>query len=172
MWYKIKQGKHRASPLSLGIHTGKTSESYEVIFDDSCRYLLEGVDQWDWNKLVGWSYGMHHTNSIRIGWRYNRESDKIELALYTYDSGIRRESYLGEVNIGTKYYIELKYYSGIVDAYVRNSDINVQERSLSTYQDTFMIPKWGYNLSLFFGGNKSQPNKQTMKIWIKKLKKH
>lgn len=160
MWYKIKQGRHRAYPLSLGIHTGKTSESYEVIFDESCRYVPD--EENDWNKLVGWSYGMHHKNSIRIGWRYNSSRDIMELASYTYDSGIRKDIHIADVELNKKCEIIILAGSGelsiIVDSFWYHSE------------PIWMKPTWGYNLGLFFGGNETAPH--DMKVWIKKLKKY
>lgn len=166
MWYKIKQGRHRAYPLSLGIHTGKTSESYEVIFDESCRYELDSENQEDWNKLVGWSYGLHHQNSIRIAWRYNKESDKIQLALYIYENGIRIIKESGNFyDINELIRLELFHsYSHITlmtGNYNANTWINAYKTKLTTK------PKWGYNLGCYFGGNMESP--KDMKIWIKKI---
>ena len=56
---------------------------YNVKFYPSCRYNI-GEDQSDINKLFGLSFGFHHNQSERIGWRYDRITDKIELLLYTY----------------------------------------------------------------------------------------
>lgn len=167
MWYKIKKGKHRASPLSLGIHFGKTSESYEVIFDDSCRYQLDEENQLDWNKLVGWSYGLHHKNSIRIGWRYNQDSRMIQLCIYTYENGIRKESGFRSIQLGVKYKLTLDYYNPHLSLRVTSPYSYRQDFILNTIFDS--KPTWGYNLGLFFGGNLSQPNKEPMRIYLKKL---
>jgi hypothetical protein len=141
MWYHIKKGRNRASPLRLGIHFGKTSESYEVIFDESCRYDLVDEDQEDWNKLTGWSYGLHHQNSVRLGWKYNSKVDKILVCRYIYENGIRREEDITEYEIGIKHTMRLS---------------------------SKLIPKWGYTLGLFFGGNKTAPH--NMKIYLKRIK--
>jgi hypothetical protein len=172
MWYKIKQGRHRAYPFNLGIHFGKTSESYEVMFDDSCRYQLEGVDQLDWNKLVGWSYGFHHNNSIRIGWGFIPELDKIQLALYTYENGIREvvETSLNtdkiELDFNKTYTLKLGITLAgtaylILCNFNNEWEINLVKRT-SRYKPTL-----GYNLNTYFGGNLKSP--VNLKIYLMKL---
>lgn len=168
MWYKIKEGKHRAYPLSLGIHLCKIQELYEVIFDDSCRYDLGSIDQEDTNKLFGWSYGLHHNNSVRVGWRYNKESDDIELLLYIYEDGKRDIIELEQLNIpiGEKWYLSLASNSYGVSLDVRHkNDETVYGRAYSI--NRVFKPKWGYNLGLWFGGNNSAP--KDMRIWLKKV---
>jgi hypothetical protein len=165
MWYKIKEGRHRAYPLSLGIHFGKTSESYEVIFDDSCRYTLEGVDQEDTNKLFGWSYGLHRNNSIRCGWEYVPEVDKIKLTLYVYESEIRIEKEINQLyDINEKIRLELLYKANRI---ILMSG-NYEEKFGMKFIESSMKSIWGYKLGVYFGGNKTAP--KDMKIWIKKLK--
>lgn len=165
MWYKIKQGRHRAYPLSLEIHTGKTREDYIVKFDESCLYeVLDWED--DTNKLAGWSYGIHTKNSIRVGWRPSRiNKGRIELSLYIYDSGIRTMHTVGEVDVNKEYRIVLEVFHKLANLYVVG--IIPEERSLFEQVEVSMIPKWGYNLGCYFGGNMESP--KDMKIWIKKL---
>jgi hypothetical protein len=169
MWYKIKKGLHRAFPLSLGIHKGKTSESYEVIFDESCRYIPDA--EGDWNKLVGWSYGIlpkikfefesissdgidwkinfipaHHIYSTRIAWRYLIETDNIELCNYHYFEGKR----------------VLRCFRTVP---IREKVIITHDMTESSFKP--MLHKWGYNLGLWFGGQASAQH--DTRVFIKKL---
>lgn len=195
MWYKIKQGRHRAYPLSLGIHTGKTSESYEVIFDDSCRYILEGTDKEDTNKLFGWSYGIlpwrkqitftgaktigdteifewrpaHHKESIRVGWKYNSTTDMIDISRYVYLNGYRYDHIINSVEIGKKNIISMNYSIPTLEIKV-NDDVD-------SFPYVIMNKTWGYNLGVYFGGRNDITGKDNvaphdMKVWIKRLKKY
>jgi len=167
MWYKIKEGKHRASPLSLGIHLGKTREEYIVKFDESCLYeALDWED--DTNKLVGWSYGFHHKNSIRVGWRPSRTKiGKIEISLYTYDSGIRNILYVGMIDVNKEYKMILEYFPKMSMITLFIDGVIKEETSLFDFVYSKMKPTWGYTLSTYFGGSFNSP--KDMKIWLKKL---
>ena len=80
----IKKNTHYARPLQLlkkllCIRICKSRKmSCEVVFTESCRYNV-GKDQSDINKLFGFSIGMHHKNSVRVGWRYVPSADLIEI---------------------------------------------------------------------------------------------
>ena len=80
MRYLVKRGWYYAIPLQLlkkllGIRICESRKmSCEVSFTESCRYNV-GKDQSDINKLFGFSVGMHHKNSVRVGWRYVPSAD-------------------------------------------------------------------------------------------------
>lgn len=62
----------------------------------------------DTNKLIGLSDGFkHHKNSIRIGWRYDAKTDKVELSAITYVNGNRQIDQLFKVNTYTKIDFEI-----------------------------------------------------------------
>jgi hypothetical protein len=67
--FSILKGRHYNSECQIKLHTGLNSLSTETIFTDSCLYQFDDEDQLDTNKLIGLSYGLHHRNSIRFGWR-------------------------------------------------------------------------------------------------------
>ena len=56
-----------------------------VTFYPSTKYDLRSNDQLDWNKLFGIAFfpGKHKT-SYRFGWRYNIETQMMELGAYSY----------------------------------------------------------------------------------------
>lgn len=94
--YKIKKGNHR-SKNSIKL-TKKPCLFGHVKFTESCRYHLGRIrlddgrfidNQLDWNKLFGFSCAgqNHNKNSIRLGWRYNVDLDKIDLCLYIKQAG-------------------------------------------------------------------------------------
>ena len=53
MTYKIKKGKHRAWPISIGLFYDRESISKTICFDDSCRYVINDDDKYDTNKVFG-----------------------------------------------------------------------------------------------------------------------
>ena len=57
-----------------------------IKFNGDCRYHIDGEDQWDWSKLYGVFFGLRgiHHDSIRFGWRYNPNTQKIEICRIMY----------------------------------------------------------------------------------------
>lgn len=166
MWRVIKQGNHDSFSFSeLGLHFGKTKESYEVIFDESCRYDFKNINNLDWNKGSGWSYGLHHKNSIRWSWRYNKEEDNIQVSLYNYIDGILqvREDCI-KLELGKKYYIDLINSETLQQSFLIVTSLDKPKMLL---RGDYISPKWGYNLGLYFGGQET-PEKD-IRIFIKKI---
>lgn len=152
MKHVIKRGTHYARPLNLFdklFSVGKCSADAIVKFGESCRYDI-GKDQTDINKLFGISFGYHHTNSARIGWRYVPKFDKIELTTYCYVNGERiKEKSLGFVEFGKTYSVQILSTTDLV-RFVLDGSVRAEEK----------VPSSGisYPLSLYFGGNYYAPH--------------
>ncbi len=158
--YKIKKGKH-----SSGLHFGPfftNKISFSAEFSESCIYNLGNSDQFDINKLIGFSNGFHHKNSARIGWR--AKGEQIEIVTYCYVDGVRiREEIMGLVAPGEKFFCVIKE---IGDLWV------LQFQSLSHFSK-FYVKRgkqtfWGYKLYPYFGGNNVAPHNMEIKIQIQK----
>lgn len=159
--FTIEEGHHYSNGVHIKLHTGLTSLSTEVIFTNSCLYQFDDVDRYDINKLCGLSYGLHHKNSIRFGWR--ADNGTIKLSLYCYNRGKRISTDI--CNVGINNTVKLKF-----DYDSKNSHILATvEVNNSTYiiNQTFKMPKikLGYYLWPYFGGNKSAPHE--IHIWLK-----
>lgn len=146
----IKKGSHYSSGFSIGqFHTGRTSMSYRVTFDSNCM-TLPGVASCDTdtNKLFGWSYGMHHTNSIRVGWRVR--DGRIRLMVYLYEKGVRR--IVGFAWADPNVPIEVSVDLGA------DNMLTFKGGSV-TFRTPWMgaSPSWGYNLKPYYGGNCPAP---------------
>jgi hypothetical protein len=147
--------------------------TYNVKFTDESKYDV-GEDQSDINKLFGVSYGHHHNQSDRIGWRYNKKTDLIDLFLYSYENSKRIKTYLTSVTVG--------YY----DTYIINLDVmennGYRNTNVSIYKTLYGMTakifslsymykhthtKYGYSLGLYFGGNQKAP--KTIKMDIEKI---
>lgn len=127
--------------------------SYKVKFTQSCRYII-GKDQTDVNKLFGFSYGFHHNQSDRIGWRYNNITNKIELLLYSYECKKRYSFLLKSFDINEDIIIKLSV--DLKEDY-RSIIIEINNKRISYFlkhKQTF----WGYTLGSYFGGNRTAPH--------------
>lgn len=87
----VQKGKHLFKPYFFKFAFRKKTFKVSVLFGEKAKYLIEGEDQWDWNKLTGISYSFPATRrSFMIGWRYNPKKDKFELTWYVHDKDGRR----------------------------------------------------------------------------------
>lgn len=165
--YTISKGSHR-SGIYFVPHYNKRELTYDVMFDDTCRYTLNKTDQFDINKLFGLSYGFHHHNSVRFGWRnLNATSNKIEILAYCYVNGTRlRERgtnlYLGLVTTNKYYTFSIKTTNNSYTLSVSNNNGTVTTKDI-THNNTY---KWGYQLYPYFGGNCPAPH--NMNIFLEK----
>lgn len=156
----IKKGTHYARPLQLikkllGIrYTNKRAMSAVVRFHSDCQYEI-GKDQSDINKLFGFSLGMHHKNSIRVGWRWL--NGNLELCSYIYENGVRlKEQVLCKCDFNTDYriYVYLYIEEGKYCVYYYvNSELK-HSQQLATKVKKYV----SYPLSLYFGGNCKAPH--------------
>ena len=76
-------------PFSLPpyIERVKDKLEYKITFNESCIYDHGDIDQWDWNKLIGVkkNFFSPRKNSFMVGWRWNKEKDRLELTNYSHD---------------------------------------------------------------------------------------
>lgn len=155
--YTIKKGNHYASGLHFGVHFGITEQRYKVKFSKECIYTPDNEN--DWNKLCGWSYGLHHNNSIRVCWRpqvvdgldfNNQESGRIELCTYVYENGIRKTSVSTmAIEVDKDFEFILKYDISSKSVYFFPVT-DVWERVGLDYSTK---PSWGYRLFPYIGGD-------------------
>lgn len=165
MIFRIPAGKHRARPFRFGLWWRRTSLSWVVKFDESCRYNLGNEDQMDVNKLVGIGYLWHHHNdSARFGWRYDVDTGRIILSAYCYVSGRRVIQHICFCEIGKEYQIEIKalsyaYYLAAYD----NTGKTIGWASVDHYHNK----RLQYRLGPYFGGQSVAPH--DIKIQIERV---
>jgi hypothetical protein len=159
----IFKGKHRCWPPTFGLFYKKEHISRLVKFEDSCRYKFQDQDQEDVNKLFGIGYfWSHHKESARFGWRYNPMIDKITLSAYCYVNSERIIWDLCSVKINEWYSLTIIIRENDYQFLVYANGMQI-EHEIVTKQHK---KKFGYPLSVFFGGNNPAPHK--MKIHIEK----
>lgn len=185
MIYKLKKGKHRAWPFSIGIRFGTTVVKRKVCFSFSCKYSLDGNDQRDTNKLFGRGFAhfwrlmwiciswpvfallnrnRHHDDSARFGWRYDVAKKKFILAAYCYVNKKRIIKDLCDAVATYWYTCTIMVLSDCYSFYVQ--DENGEALASYTVQRTNK-KKWSFPLGIYFGGNQPAPNDMT--IEMKKL---
>lgn len=178
---KILKGFHRPFSLLPACFTNfklnrKTNHiwSREYIFDESCEYLLDNGDQYDWNKLYGWTFGgiirrneqgkkrftlSIHNDSLRIVWRNNPFTKLIELACYYYIDGKRYYFQLATCKIGEKIKTSIEVLDNKTritittdKTYMKLMDFNesVKRKPL-------------FGCGLYFGGNRTAPHNITVR---------
>lgn len=153
------------------------------IFTDSCVYDLKGDDQYDWNKLCGFSMGLlprifngklvkpMHYNSARFGWRWNLDKQCIEVGPYLYKYGVRMYPELNDfktldlkLNQEYRFTIQLseyhaylsngKYKSVVFKIYEGYNCIYKQEVNFGMVGTNF-----NWNAVPIFGGSLKAPHK-------------
>ncbi len=164
----IRKGRHRPfkiipacfREMSFNIHS--IPQVRYVRFTDSCRYDLGDGDQKDWNKLYGYCRGILgiHEDSVRVVWRYNKDTGMIELGLYRYMNGKRIfPEHIFSVRIDEDITVKLEFRSD--DIY-----LNIITESRSEWE--FVKSPFDYKKSLlfgcglYFGGNRTAPQDITI----------
>ena len=101
-----------------------------------------------------------HDNSIRFGWRYSAEKDKVEVFGYQYQDGVRHYEHMTDVQIGqtATYQISLEENEYMLSV---NGEVLSMKRTHNKKLGVY------YMLFPYFGGNERAPH--DIKIYIKEL---
>lgn len=158
---KIKIGKGHHYPWLIPIafpfwvkRKKTTIRKAKFMFTKSCMFDLKDEDQWDVNKLFGFSIGYHHKTSFRFGWRPLLEENMIEIVGYEYHDGIRQKTipvHKVKLNEWHEYTITYDPIHQIVHYLISAGGFK--------YNKIILMKKWGlgYTLGIYFGGNEKAP---------------
>jgi len=153
--YKIKKGNHysfHAPKIIIGKHD---KCSFKVRFHIDCWFSVKDPDDHAINKLFGWSYGFHHKDSIRIGWKPNADRKNwIELHFYIYAKGERISTAMSMIECGKSALINLDADTDLIEAVVKKEVITDTFRVFAKINRRY----WGYFLYPYFGGKKTAPH--------------
>lgn len=168
MKLRIPKNKRRAFPyfdLFIPVIIRK-DKSYSITkyfkFGESAMYHFEDADQYDVNKLFGFSLGLHHNNSVRFGWRPNEELSRVEIVGYEYLNKLRIPTIpITEIQLDKWYKFTIKYNAILSQIEYIVSD---NEKQFGVIHPITLRHKWnfGYRLYLYFGGNKKAPHDITI----------
>lgn len=168
--HTFKTGKRTLSPCEpVQIwQPGKFSSiEYIVRFDETIRYKLPGEEQWDWLKGGGVSFDLftNHRNSAMWGFRYNPDTDKVELNAYAH---IKGKNYytkpLAEVAPGETF--RVKICPGEGDIWIVNIITSAKDVKIP-----WVIPirAWFYRrIPAWFGGTLPAPQDVNMYLTAEK----
>jgi hypothetical protein len=142
--------------------TNKDSIQFTFKFDESAKYNLDVKSkQLDINKLCGRSFGFHHDNSFRIGWRWDNNLNSVQLLAYIYKDGKRlaeheHDLHIYNININEVYTFHISFHENSTVVKLINSSLDVL-----TVKRFISMPhsKWGYWLWPYFGGKCAAPHK-------------
>ena len=138
--------------------------SRRIKFNTNCAYDLQSEDQYDWNKLFGVCFGLTgiHKNSLRFGWRYNKDTHNIELCTIVYreDSSVERK-HIEDIALNQWGEFELTFR---VEPYyvMYNFVINGRTVLFGAMPTPPAMTFWG--CGLYFGGNRRAPHRITVNI--------
>jgi hypothetical protein len=156
--YLIKAGNHEASGINIaGFSSG--SLSFSAKFDNSAEYYLGNVNQYDINKLHGFSdcFTPHHRNSARFGWVWNDKSLKLEIHAYVYANGTRFMKFVDNVSLNS-----IHSYQIIVNG--NTYDFLFNGKKVSLPRGCRSINAHGYKMNPYFGGNEVAPHDITIEV--------
>jgi len=168
MKLKIPKNKRRPFPyfgffIPILIKKDKSfTITKQFMFTESTMYYFDDEDQHDVNKLFGFSFGWHHNDSVRFGWRPNEDLSRMEIVGYEYLDKLRIPTIpICDVRLNRWYKYELKYNasSSQIEYSVSNDEMKFGMVHPITLKKKF---NWGYKLDLYFGGNKKAPHNITI----------
>ena len=158
MILRIKKGNHYSNKIlpSFRINT----ISGHLRFNGDFSYEIDRINQLDTNKVIGLSDSYHHhRNSIRIGWRWNKRVDKIEILYTVYRNSIRYIESICFIDSDRFYDFEISIIKGKYLLWFNDIYIEVYRSS------NWILPR--YVLFPFFGGNISAPKEFKFDIVVK-----
>lgn len=133
---------------------------FNVKFSSTCLFSLRNDNDYDINKLYGFSFGLHSQNSVRLGWVPDFGSKQIKIYYYHYNLG---QVYYGEI---TRVPVNEFF---ICNIQVFEDRVKYQVKS-EVVEKKFVKPIFplGYKLFPYFGGNNTAPHQ--MRIFVDELK--
>ena len=173
---RIKKGRHYPYliPIAFPFWVKKDDGSFRTDrfrFTASCMFNLHDEDQWDVNKLFGFSIGHHQKgSSFRFGWRPLLNNMTIEIVAYEYHDGVRQKTMpICEVQLNKWYKFRVGYLPHINRTHylVMDERTNklIKDREIYEFSNDFVLKKksgLGYTLGVYFGGNEKAPQDITI----------
>lgn len=159
--FLIFKGNHKSIGRRLKLYFGKKRKPIQrwVKFDINCNYTtVMKENQKDINKLFGYSFGFHHKNSVRFGWR--SDGKEIEIVSYVYRDGKRinewdENIHVANIECGKFYLFEIEMVNGKYLLTVKDDDDKLMGvNHLEHGKKLFPI---GYHLWPYFGGDEKAP---------------
>jgi hypothetical protein len=163
--FLIKANSHHTWGLHRFGITFKNKIAFRAKFSNDCLYDLKNVNNYDINKLFGFSTTLwHHNQSARVGWR-RHDDTSIEVLTYSYNNHKRiDETLLGIVKPDQEFTCTIEdteshyvYTYNDGDKFNKVSDPKLSDKVWFKY---LLFP--------YFGGDQKAPHDMT--IYLKRIK--
>lgn len=157
--FTIKKDHHYSTHF-LRPYILKDKVEFAFKLSSNCSYFFGNENDSDINKLFGVSFGYHHNNSIRIGWRWNQFEKCFEILPYIYKNGQRIPEWQDKIyGCITKINADEAAYCSIE---INDTNFIITIIKLDSV-DSVLIPKpkltkFGYYLYPYFGGQEKAPH--------------
>jgi hypothetical protein len=139
--------------------------TYKVLFDSDCVYKTKDLkNQKDINKLFGLSFGFHHNNSVRFGWR-STDNGRIDILAYVYRDGERITEqnegiYIETIDVNVTYVMEI-YVSKDKYMFTITRGSKLVGANIIKHEK---LPSLGYYLNPYFGGDETAPHDMVIEL--------
>lgn len=154
MEIKIKINSHRSFNLPR-LRTNCIKGT--VVFCEDFEYIID--KQEDTNKLIGLSDSYYHMkNSIRIGWRWNTEYNKIEIRWLLHNNYNISSGFITFIESNVEYDYCIKINKSDYTIFINNNIVVIPRNN------NWFLPR--YVLYPYFGGNTKAPKEFNFKIKI------
>ena len=166
----IRKGWHTSLSniwMRLLPKTGARSITYNFMFEKDSWFPAKDPDDFDINKLCGFSFGYHHKNSVRVGWTPMFSTPgNFTLYFYIYNNGERIYKTFANVKPGTEYDLTIYFDDDKVFFEMKSE----KSPDITSTSEKFVLPgfRLGYYLWPYFGGNKTAPKRISMFLGIKR----
>lgn len=140
---------------------------WHYVFLENSNYNLGDEDQKDWNKLTGLFFNLFNTRAetVMIGWRYNIQTDRIELNAYYH---------INKKRIFTKSLLEVKRGELVkvkinVDYQNKNYTVHLTSNGKTVQHTQTFRHNRGLcgQINFYFGGNRKAP--QAMSVLMEEI---
>jgi hypothetical protein len=169
MILKVKAGRRRPNLIfriiSFIYSLFSTERAY--VFLPESKYRLQGVDQFDINKLFGYFIGSIHLWSVRWGFLYNPETDLFQLYEYRYIGGKRHFKKHLEIPAGQE--INLGINKKTHEVYYRDSRNKIVKLQNIDTGNSYPKTNIRFFSGFYFGGDNTAPKDLYIITKMKKL---
>lgn len=163
MIYTVEEGKHDLKPNFKDFTWVKNHDivkSWVCSFGSNCAYDLPHNEHLQLNKLVGFAKWHHHIESSRIAFRWNKETNKMDLFVYPYFKRKRLlDKYLkpvASVRLNEKFVVKMFISKTDYTIYINSNQVGVTPSKYKSYI--------GYTCGPYFGGETKAPHRMDIII--------
>jgi hypothetical protein len=155
--YRIFKGFHFSTILCLTSKKNTLEYFTSIVFTEDMKYTIEGENQFDFNKLLGWK-GKFFTprfDTMMVGWRWNPLNDCFEVVPYwhigsrAYDFDMNK---LMQIKVGDMLHIKFSVVGKQAEITMICDTKEITDTRVFTkqYSRFWKINPW-------FGGDESAP---------------